>query len=290
MGLTISRRVAGPRCFRYNNGPTFATDIKGISMTNSLVLTESDDGVTVVTLNRPEALNALSRALRGAIVDTFERLRTDAATQVIILTGAGRAFTAGLDLKELGGERDADASGINDRDLLRVLDEVGRPMIGAINGYAITGGFEIALMCDFLIASTQAKFADTHARVGVVPGWGLSQRLPRLIGINRAKELSLTGNYLSAERAYEWGLVNRVVEPAELLPTCKALARDILTTDPATRSEIRRIMDQGWNATLGEGMAIEHDASRQHSRRELTPEKVAARRKGIQERGRSQSH
>ena len=101
--------------------------------------------------------------------------------------------------------------------------------------------------------------------------------------------MSLTGNYLSAERAYEWGLVNRVVEPAELLSTCKALARDILTTDPATRSEIRRIMDQGWNATLGEGMAIEQDASRQHSRRELTPEKVAARRKGIQERGRSQS-
>ena len=258
-------------------------------MTDSLVLTETDGGITVVTLNRPEALNALSRALRGAIVATFERLRDDPATEVIILTGAGRAFTAGLDLKELGGERDADTSAVSDRHLAQTIAEAGKPIIGAINGYAITGGFEIALMCDFLIASTQARFADTHARVGVVPGWGLSQKLPRLIGINRAKELSLTGNYLTAERAYDWGLVNRVVEPDELLPTCRALARDILTTDPATRSEIRRIMDQGWNATLGEGMAIEHDASRAHSQRELTPEKVAARRKGIQERGRNQN-
>jgi len=258
-------------------------------MANSLVLTDTDNGITVVTLNRPDALNALSRALRGAIVETFERLRNDAATQVIILTGAGRAFTAGLDLKELGGERDTDTSGINDRDLSRAIGEVERPIIGAINGYAITGGFEMALMCDFLIASTEARFADTHARVGVVPGWGLSQRLPRLIGINRAKELSLTGNYLNAERAYDWGLVNRVVEPNELLPTCKALARDILTTDPITRNEIRRIMDEGWNSTLGEGLAIEHDASRAHARGELTPEKVAARRKGIQERGRNQS-
>jgi len=258
-------------------------------MTNPLVLTETEDGITVVTLNRPEALNALSRRLRGAIVETFERLRDDVATEVVILTGAGRAFTAGIDLKELGGEREADSGSVSDRSLARVFAELDRPIIGAINGYAITGGFELALMCDFLIASTQARFADTHARVGVVPGWGLSQKLPRLIGINRAKELSLTGNYLSAERAYEWGLVNRVVEPSELLPTCKALARDILTTDPATRGEIRRIMDQGWHATLGEGMTIELDANRAHAKRELTPEKVAARRKGIQARGRDQS-
>jgi enoyl-CoA hydratase len=260
-------------------------------MTDALVRTEFEDGITTMTLNRPEALNALSRALRGAIVETLERLRNDDSTQVVILTGAGRAFTAGLDLKELGGEQaaDADTSAVTDRDLSRAFAELGKPIIGAVNGYAITGGFEIALMCDFLIASTQARFADTHARVGVVPGWGLSQKLPRLIGINRAKELSLTGNYLTAERAYEWGLVNRVVEPEQLLSTCKALARDILTTDPATRSEIRRIMDQGWHSTLGEGMAIELDASHAHSRRELTPEKVAARRKSVQERGRNQS-
>jgi enoyl-CoA hydratase len=258
-------------------------------MAEQLVLTDTDAGVTVVTLNRPEALNALSAALRQAIVKTFDRLAVDPATEVVILTGAGRAFTAGLDLKELGGEIDPDVAAVSDRALDRAITQCGRPIIGAINGYAITGGFEIALMCDFLIASTEARFADTHARVGVVPGWGLSQKLPRLIGINRAKELSLTGNFLSAEQACAWGLVNRVVPPDELLPTCKALARDIVSTDPATRNEIRRIMDQGWQATLGEGLVIEHEANRAHAKRELSPAKVAARRAAIQARGRSQN-
>ncbi len=144
-------------------------------------------------------------------------------------------------------------------------------------------------MCDFLIASPEAKFADTHARVGVVPGWGLSQRLPRLIGINRAKELSLTGNYLDAETACAWGLVNRVVPADELLPTCRRLADDIVSTDPATRQEIRRIMDEGWEATLGEGLRIEHAANQAHGRSEVRAEKVAARRAAIQSRGREQS-
>ncbi len=259
-------------------------------MTNDLVLTETDAGVTVVTLNRPEALNALSAGLRAAIVSVFDTIRDDPATQVVILTGAGRAFTAGLDLKELGGERKPDVAAVSDTDLARAILECGRPIIGAINGYAITGGFEIALMCDFLIASPAARFADTHARVGVVPGWGLSQKLPRLIGINRAKELSLTGNFLSAADACAWGLVNRVVPADALLPTCKALARDIISTDPVTRSEIRRIMDQGWHATLGEGLSIEHDANRAHARGQLTAQKVAARRAAIQARGRDQKN
>ena len=166
----------------------------------NLVLLEKDRGVTTVTFNRPEALNALSTALRNRITETFFELSVDAETEVIILTGAGRAFTVGLDLKELGGEIKAQAP-MSGRDLSEAMKACRQPIIGAINGFAITGGFEIALMCDFLIASTEARFADTHARVGVVPGWGLSQRLPRLIGINRAKELSLTGNDLDAETA-----------------------------------------------------------------------------------------
>ena len=262
----------------------------GLLMANDLVLTETDGGITLVTLNRPEALNARSRALREAIVATFQHLAKDAATEVIILTGAGRAFTAGLDLKELGGETAGGGAGVvTSTDLEDAVRAVDRPIIGAINGYAITGGFELALMCDFLIASTEARFADTHARVGVVPGWGLSQRLPRLIGVNRAKELSLTGNYLDAARAYEWGLVNRVVAPVELIPTCRALAKDIVSTDRATRQSIRRIIDAGWATTLGEGLEIEAEASRDHARRELTADKVAARRKAVQQRGRSQS-
>lgn len=259
-------------------------------MNNELVIVERDAGITTVTLNRPESLNALSSGLRAAITRTFRELKNDRSTEVVILTGAGRAFTVGLDLKELGGERapDADVTPI-DTDILPALDDFDRPVIGAINGFAITGGFELALMCDMLIASTDARFADTHARVGVVPGWGLSQRLPRLIGVMRAKELSLTGNFLEAQRAYDWGLVNRVVAPAELLPTCRQIGRDILTTDRVTREEMLRIIEAGWNTTLAQGMALEDDASKAHSKREVRPEKVAARRAAIQGRGRTQS-
>ena len=257
-------------------------------MSDELVLINKREGVAIVTLNRPDALNALSMALRNAIADTFDQLEADPDVQVIILTGAGRAFTVGLDLKELGGEKPADAA-VSSRDLSDAIGALSKPVIGAVNGFAITGGFEIALMCDFLIASPSARFADTHARVGVVPGWGLSQRLPRLIGINRAKELSLTGNYLDAETACAWGLVNRVVPAEELLPTCEALARDIVSTDPVTRGEIRRIMDAGWAATLGEGLELEDTASRAHSKSQVRAEKVAQRRKDIQNRGRVQT-
>ena len=190
-----------------------------MSVARDLVLTETKAGVTTVTMNRPEALNALSAALRNELAEVFTELAQDEATEVVVFTGTGRAFTVGLDLKELGGEKAADT--VINKDLGKAMLNLNKPIIGAINGYAITGGFELALMCDFMIASQDAKFADTHARVGVVPGWGLSQRLPRLIGINRAKELSLTGNYLDAETAYAWGLVNRVVPAGELMSTAK---------------------------------------------------------------------
>lgn len=254
-------------------------------MPESLVLTERRDGVTIVTLNRPEALNALSAGLRSALVSTLETLAADPDTQVVVLTGAGRAFTVGLDLKELGGEKDPGRV-TSSVDLSNAMAALPQPVIGAVNGFAITGGFELALMCDFLFAAPAARFADTHARVGVVPGWGLSQRLPRLIGINRAKELSLTGNYLEAEQALAWGLVNRIVPAEALVDTAVAVGRDICSTEPVTRAEILRIMDAGWGTTLDEGLALEQTASRAH---EVRADQVAARRAGIQSRGRDQS-
>jgi enoyl-CoA hydratase len=255
---------------------------------SDLVLVARHDGVTRVTLNRPEALNALSGALRTRLVEVLRALASDAGTEVVVLTGAGRAFCVGLDLKELGGETDA-APTVTAEELADAFRDLGKPLIGAINGYAITGGFELALMCDFLIASPAARFADTHARVGVVPGWGLSQRLPRLVGINRAKELSLTGNYLDADTAERWGLVNRVVPADALLDHCERLARDILSTDKATRDAILRVMDAGWHATLAEGLEFERQASRAHAAAEVNADKVAARRAAIQARGRAQS-
>jgi len=257
-------------------------------MNDALIRVQKSAGIATITLNRPDALNALSKALREQICLTFIALAEDRDVEVAILTGAGRAFTVGLDLKELGGEI-AEPESNSSLDLSDAVAQFKRPIIGAINGYAITGGFELALMCDFLIASSEARFADTHARVGVVPGWGLSQRLPRLIGINRAKELSLTGNFLDAETAYDWGLVNRVVPPDELLPTCRQLASDITSTEPVTRAEIKRIMDAGWGTTLAEGLHDEKKASLAHAASSPAKEMLADRRLDIQQRGRVQS-
>jgi enoyl-CoA hydratase len=256
-----------------------------------VLLVERSEGIATLTLNRPEAMNALSRALRGAIVGAFAALRDDAEVGVVILTGAGRAFSAGLDLKELGGggKREEEPAGaVTDLDVVGAVTSFDRPVIGAINGFAITGGFELALACDVLVASTAARFADTHARVGIMPGWGLSQKLSRAVGIYRAKELSLTGNYLTAERAEAWGLVNRVVAPEELLPTCRALAADMLSCVPEVVRDYRRVIDEGFAAPFGEGLRIEARAAREHARR-LTPELLAARRAAVQDRGRRQS-
>jgi enoyl-CoA hydratase len=260
-------------------------------MAEPLLLVDIRDGIATVTLNRPQAMNALSRALRAEFVRAFRALGADPDVGVVILTGAGRAFCAGLDLKELGGERagaEDPAATVLDGDVAGALHACPQPVIGAINGFAITGGFELALACDVLIAASTARFADTHARVGIMPGWGLSQKLSRAIGIYRAKELSLTGNYLSAEQAEAWGLVNRVVAPAELLPACEALARDMLSCVPEVMRRYKRVIDEGYAETFARGLAIEAEAARAHAAT-ITPEVLAARRAGVQQRGRAQS-
>jgi enoyl-CoA hydratase len=256
-------------------------------MSEPVLLVDRKDCVATVTLNRPHALNALSLELRAQISHTFRQLESEADIRVAILTGAGRAFSAGIDLKELGGEVNASDGGVSDREMLASLHEFSGPLIGAINGFAVTGGFELALACDLLIASSEAQFADTHARVGILPGWGLSQKLPRLIGIGRAKELSFTGNYLGADQAERWGLVNRVVAPDELLPTCQALANDMSDGVPDVLRGYKRVIDAGYATTLAEGLKNEAGESRRHFET-VTPEMVAGRRKNVQKRGRSQ--
>jgi enoyl-CoA hydratase len=259
-------------------------------MSEPVLLVAEDGGIATLTLNRPQALNALSRELRTALVQALDRLAGDAEVGVLILTGAGRAFTAGLDLKELGGPgfgRDATEAAIADGDVIDAMARCPQPIIGAVNGFAVTGGFEIALACDVLVCSDQARFADTHARVGILPGWGLSQKLSRSIGIYRAKELSLTGNYLTAEQAAEWGLVNRVVAPEELMPTCRALARDMLSCDPTVLRAYKRLIDDGYARTFGDGLKLEADAARTHART-VTADAIATRRAGVQARGREQ--
>ena len=252
----------------------------------SVLLVEKSGGIATITLNRPEALNALSAELRLAIERTFRDLAKDDEVRVAILTGAGRAFSAGIDLKELSSGN-VERSGAADYDMIGAIRDFGAPLIGAVNGHAITGGFELALACDLLIASENAQFGDTHARVGIVPGWALSQKLPRLIGIGRAKELSLTGNFIGAEQAERWGLVNRVVPASELMPVCQKLAQDMLSCDPPSLRRYKQMIDSGYAGTLQDGLALERRMSREHLA-DVTPEAIARRRAGIQDRGRQQ--
>ena len=255
-----------------------------------LVTTDLRDGVALVTLNRPEAMNALSKQMRAEIAQTFAALNADDGVRAIVLTGAGKAFTAGLDLKELGS--DASAMGAAnateaERNPVIAIERCTKPVVGAINGAAITGGFELALACDILVASTEAKFADTHARVGIMPGWGLSQKLSRLIGISRAKEASLTGNFIDAETAEAWGLVNRVVSPAFLLETALKIAADIASAPAGTVQAYKRLIDDGFALPFADAIRLERERSTALNAR-VTPETVAANREAVMARGREQ--
>lgn len=260
-------------------------------MSDSILLVDKTDGVALLTLNRPEARNALSSGLRTALVAAFSELAGDDAVDVVILTGAGKAFTAGLDLKELS-EVGLSAGGTGEDpvevDVIRAMHGFEKPIIGAVNGAAVTGGFEIALACDFLIASEEARFADTHARVGILPGWGLSQKLPRMIGIGRAKELSFTGNYLSAEQAERWGLVNRVVAPDRLIPTCRQLAADMRSCEPVSLRAYKRVIDEGYGMPFADALKLERRRSVEYAKT-VTADAIAARRAQVQNRGREQS-
>jgi enoyl-CoA hydratase len=258
-------------------------------MSETNILVEIDAGVALVTMNRPQAMNALSAGLRRDLAAAMRQLEADASVRVVILTGAGdRAFTAGLDLKELGqqGLGAANAEGPDDNPV-KAIELLTKPCIGAINGVAITGGFEVALACDVLIASDRARFADTHARVGIMPGWGLSQKLSRLIGPYRARELSLTGNFLDANTACAWGLVNRVVPPNELLATAKALAADMATIDPAFSAAYKRLINDGYATTFADGMALEQTRS-VAANSQVSADAVETARAAVQARGRSQ--
>jgi enoyl-CoA hydratase len=226
-------------------------------MSESPLLIEISQGSATLSLNRPKSLNALSSELRRMLIDQLAALDSDPDVRVVILTGTGRAFCAGIDLKEIGRSGENVNSNVDAENVVEAMVRFSKPLIGAINGLAITGGFEISLACDILIAGRSARFADTHVRVGINPGWGLSQRLSRAIGISRAKELSLTGNFLSADRAYEWGLVNRVVADDELLGTARELAADIAANDSASVGRMKAVIDEGFAMALGDALAME---------------------------------
>jgi enoyl-CoA hydratase len=255
---------------------------------SEIVLVETADRVRTVTLHRPEARNALNTPLQRAAGAALVAAEADADVDVVILTGTDPAFCAGLDLRELGSTAE---------NLLAVQDGPGsspftamwamtKPVIGAVNGAAVTGGFELALGCDFLVASERAVFGDTHARVGVTPGGGMSVFLPQAVGLRKAKEMSLTGNFLDATEAKAFGLVNHVVPHDELLPTARALAADIVGNDQHSVRNLKDLYDQGSKLSVGDAIALEQTRFRAF---EPDSAEIERRRQAIVERGRQQS-
>lgn len=221
------------------------------------LLVRIEDGVATLTLNRPAALNSLDAALRNALVAALGEMDARADVAAIVLTGSGRAFCAGLDVKEMSRSGDSVAANIGAADIGAAIGALGTPIIAAINGLAVTGGFEITLACDMVVAAESAWFQDTHAKVGLLPGWGLSQRLPRVVGPYRAKEISLSARRVSAAEAAALGFVNRVVPDDELVAEAEALGREIARWPTAHVRRIKSLIDRGYDMTLGDALAFE---------------------------------
>lgn len=252
---------------------------------------EVADRVATITLDRPEARNALNTEVLRLLPRFILEAEADDAVDVIILTGADPAFCAGVDLKEAaaGGQGDADAAiGAVVESRQGPFPPHSKPLIGAVNGVAVTGGLEVALGCDFLIASDRARFADTHARVGVMPGWGLTVLLPQAIGVRRAREMSTTGNYVDAALALDWGLVNHVVAHDELLASCRALAADIVSNDQAGVRQILGTYREVVATTVSEGWEIEGRRAAAWPGNRWNPDEIAKRRQAVVDRGRAQ--
>ena len=245
-----------------------------------LASVERDGPVAVVTMNRPEARNAMNAAHSAAFVEAVESCQEAVA---IVITGTDPAFCAGLDLKEIGTVGLGGGIG----DFIGVVQRSTVPVIGAVNGAAVTGGLELALACDFLVASERATFADTHGRVGVYPGGGMTVVLPQRVGVPFATEMSLTGNFVDAPTALRAGLVNHVVPHEELVPFTVKLAHDIASLAPGMATALREGIAEATSASIQEGWKVERRRSREHHA-SVRAEDIASRRAGIMERSKRQ--
>jgi len=231
-------------------------------MSDDALLVEISNHVAILRLNRPQALNALDRALRLALVRTLGDLDRDETVRVIVLTGVGRAFCAGLDVRELATSQASVTEDIAGGDLGGAIAALRKPIIAAVNGPAVTGGFEIALACDIVLAAQSAYFADTHVQVGLLPGWGLSQRLSRIVGPGTAKEISLTARRVTAGEAAALGFVTRVVPGDDLLAQALELASRIAAASPAAVAAIKALIDDGFGKPFADALEHERTVSR----------------------------
>jgi enoyl-CoA hydratase/carnithine racemase len=224
------------------------------------LLYEKKDGIAFITFSRPKVLNALNRKTVEELRDALLDARDDAAVRVLILTGAGeKSFVAGADISELAQRTPVDGKDFSlfGQSVFRLLETISKPSICAINGFALGGGCEVALSCTIRIASRTAKVGQPEVKLGIIPGYGGTQRLARLCGKGVAHELCLTGEMITAEEAQRVGLVNPVYEPAELLPAAEALAKKIIANAPLAVKYTLEAIERGAEMGQEEGLFLE---------------------------------
>lgn len=224
------------------------------------LLIETTDGITTLTVNRPQVLNALNSEVVQELECALYELDLDAAVKAVVITGAGeKAFVAGADIKEMAGMSSFDARDFSRRGqrLMLLINKMRKPVIAAVNGYALGGGLELALACDFIYASEKAKFGFPEVGLGVIPGFGGTQNLARLVGPNKANELVFSGRIISAAKACEWGIVNELCAPEELLPKALGAAREIAAKGPLGVAYAKDAIANGLNMTKDDGFRYE---------------------------------
>lgn len=243
--------------------------------------TELAGRVLVVTFDRADKKNALTVAMRLALEEICTRVDADSEIDLLMLTATDPVFSAGIDIREVG----AQGTSMRPTDPGRALRSVRKPVLAAINGACVSGALEIALSCDFIVASERARFADTHARLGALPRWGLSALLPRAVGLSKAKEMTLTGNFVDAAEALRIGLVNRVVPHERLHDETLSLAADIVSSDARAVVGSLDLYDRGAGLSLPEALALEEAVS---AAWRIDTTEFAARRGAVSARGRAQ--
>ena len=229
-------------------------------MTFSNILLEKKNSIAYVTVNRPKVLNALNMATMEELRATFHDIKSDAGVRVVILTGAGeKAFIAGADIGELALHDAVSGKEYTHRgqSVLNLIENLGKPVIACINGFALGGGCEIAMACTMRLASETAKLGQPEVKLGIIPGYGGTQRLPRLVGKGVASQLLLTGEMISAQEAHRIGLVNEVTSAAELIPRAEAIAAKIIANAPLAVQYAMEAVNKGMEMTLAEGLFLE---------------------------------
>lgn len=219
------------------------------------------DGIRLLTINKPQSLNALDSEVLRELGSVVAETAADESIRVLIITGEGRAFVAGADISEMVSKDPMQglAFGKSGAEVFRAIEQLPIPVIAAINGFALGGGCELAMACDLRIASTKAKFGQPEVGLGIIPGFSGTQRLPRLVGPAKAKELVYTGEVIRADEALRIGLVNKVVEPEALMDEALALAEKIAAQAPVAVQLAKKAIDTGLQADIDTGIAIEND-------------------------------